>query len=97
MPTAPGDVSWPQPAESVLACAHPLPEAPPADLASRRWQRKPHNSTVPLSAKLAKRHAFMVCAAYAAVADALAHFKRDTCAGALTSAATFRIQPPSPI
>ena len=75
VPTSKADVRWPQPAESVLSCAHALPgPPPPRDLPKRLWQRKPHNETVVLKPQQAKRQAFMVCTIY----NAVRHRSTDT-------------------
>jgi hypothetical protein len=48
-------VGWPQPADSILSCSHPLLAQPPADLPHRLVQRKPHNATLQLNPKQAQR------------------------------------------
>lgn len=99
VPMVKGDVTWPQPKESVLSCEHALPgPSPPIDLESRLWQRKPHNTTVALKARQAKRHAYVLCMSYNGMAHALREFKKIMCPVNSEEKETyFRIQPPTPL
>ena len=102
VPMVKNDIRWPQPTSAILSCDHPLPAAPPQDLPSRLWQRKPKNETITLTSTQARRQAFMLCAVHHGIAADLGQFKRRVCSFSGDAqpeglARDFRVSPPVPI